>query len=76
MASPGWWGSTRDMSSRIATNPSDSKHQGQELGGWESVEMVRRYAHLSSEHLAEYVDRMSGGLRVVEAENEKVVATI
>lgn len=37
----------------------------QELGGWESVEMVRRYAHLSSEHLAEYVDRLSA-FRVVE----------
>jgi hypothetical protein len=48
----------------------------QELGGWESVEMVRRYAHLSSEHLAEYVGRMCGGLRIVEPENEKVVATI
>lgn len=51
-------------------------HVLQELGGWESVEMVRRYAHLSSEHLAGYVDRMSGGLRVVEPENGKVVATI
>jgi integrase len=38
----------------------------QELGGWESVEMVRRYAHLSSDHLAEYVDRLSGGLKVVK----------
>lgn len=26
-------------------------HVLQELGGWESVEMVRRYAHMSSEHL-------------------------
>lgn len=34
-------------------------HVLQELGGWESVEMVRRYAHLSSEHLAGYVDRLS-----------------
>jgi beta-glucosidase/6-phospho-beta-glucosidase/beta-galactosidase len=33
-------------------------HVLQELGGWESVEMVRRYAHLSSEHLAVYVDRL------------------
>lgn len=40
-------------------------HVLQELGGWESVEMVRRYAHLSSEHLAEYVDRMSR-LRLVD----------
>ncbi len=30
----------------------------QELGGWESVEMVRRYAHLSPKHLAEYADRI------------------
>lgn len=35
-------------------------HVLQELGGWESAEMVRRYAHLSSEHLAQYVDKLSG----------------
>jgi integrase len=35
-------------------------HVLQELGGWESAEMVRRYAHLSSEHLAGYVERFSG----------------
>ena len=35
-------------------------HVLQELGGWECVEMVRKYAHLSSEHLAGYVDRLSG----------------
>ena len=43
-------------------------HVLQELGGWESVEMVRRYAHLSTDHLAEYVERMSGTLKVVSAE--------
>jgi site-specific recombinase XerD len=32
----------------------------QKLGGWESVEMVRRYAHFSSEHLAGYVERFFG----------------
>ena len=26
----------------------------QEMGGWESAEMVRRYAHLGVEHLADY----------------------
>lgn len=26
----------------------------QELGGWESIEMVKRYAHLSSAHLADF----------------------
>lgn len=29
-------------------------HVLQELGGWSSYEMVRRYAHLSAEHLANY----------------------
>ncbi|QOZ85821.1 hypothetical protein DXT74_14985 [Chromobacterium sp. Rain0013] len=35
-------------------------HVLQELGGWESPEMVQRYAHLSKEHLAEYVGRLHG----------------
>ncbi|MDJ6915229.1 site-specific integrase [Salmonella enterica] len=30
----------------------------QEMGGWESLEMVKRYAHLSSTHLAEYACRL------------------
>jgi len=42
-------------------------HVLQELGGWESADMVRRYAHLSSEHLAQYVERFSQ-LRVVRNE--------
>ena len=33
-------------------------HVLQELGGWESAEMVRRYAHLTAEHLAPYADRL------------------
>lgn len=53
----------------------------QELGGWESSEMVRRYAHLSAEHLAPYADRLCA-LRVVDndgtnpsqAANEKALA--
>lgn len=31
----------------------------QELGGWSDSEMVQRYAHLASEHLAEYADKLS-----------------
>jgi integrase len=42
-------------------------HVLQELGGWESAEMVRRYAHLSTAHLAEYVDRVSR-VRLVASE--------
>jgi hypothetical protein len=30
----------------------------QELGGWESVEMVRRYTHLAANHLAPYADHL------------------
>jgi hypothetical protein len=37
----------------------------QELGGWESPEMVRRYAHFSAEHLAPDADRLCA-LRVVD----------
>jgi integrase len=40
-------------------------HALQELGGWESVEMVRRYAHFSNEHLAGYVQRFLG-LKLVD----------
>lgn len=35
-------------------------HVLQELGGWESAQMLRRYAHLSRAHLAEYVGRLHG----------------
>jgi integrase len=31
----------------------------QELGGWKSEEMVKRYAHLNVDHLAEYANKMS-----------------
>ncbi len=34
-------------------------HILQELGGWESSDMVRRYAHLSSDHLADYTDKLA-----------------
>ena len=35
---------------------STPRHVLQELGGWTSNEMVQRYAHLGSEHLAEFVE--------------------
>ena len=38
----------------------------QEMGGWESPQMVRRYAHLTAEHLAPYADRLCA-LREVDA---------
>lgn len=34
-------------------------HVLQELGGWKSVEMVRRYAHLSTAHLLGHAQRIS-----------------
>lgn len=41
----------------------------QEMGGWESPEMARRYAHLTAEHLAPYADRLCA-LRAVEAADD------
>jgi len=38
----------------------------QELGRWASAEMVQRYAHLATEHLAHWLDRRSG-LRAVKS---------
>jgi hypothetical protein len=40
----------------------------QELGGWQSPEMVRRYAHLAADHLAPYAERLCA-VRAVTAEN-------
>jgi integrase len=36
-------------------------HVLQELGGWSDYEMVRRYAHLSAEHLAHYAHNLGQG---------------
>lgn len=30
----------------------------QEIGGWESIEMVRRYAHLAPNHLSEHARKI------------------
>lgn len=35
-------------------------HILQELGGWESASMVKRYAHFSRAHLAEYAGKIGG----------------
>ena len=49
-------------------------HVLQELGGWSDYEMVRRYAHLSVEHLAEYADCLSKiqlvSTKLAQSENE------
>ena len=45
----------------------------QELGGWESAEMVRRYAHLAADHLAPYAERLCAA-RAMESEPRHVLA--
>ncbi len=49
----------------------------QELGGWSTAEMVRRYAHLSSEHLSPYAENMSQNIEYTTKEETKsyVIAT-
>lgn len=46
-------------------------HVLQEMGGWSTFEMVQRYAHLSSEHLAEHAGRIEIGLQVVDQVRRK-----
>lgn len=43
----------------------------QEMGGWKSVEMVRRYAHFSAEHLSPYADKLVRGTNVVQTDPEE-----
>ncbi|NEV60408.1 tyrosine-type recombinase/integrase [Thiorhodococcus minor] len=40
-------------------------HVLQELGGWSDFAMVRKYAHLAPEHLAEHAARIESGIRSV-----------
>lgn len=40
-------------------------HVLQELGGWATAAMVRRYAHLSAEHLAGYAGRIEEPIRTI-----------
>ncbi len=47
-------------------------HVLQELGAWESVEMVRKYAHFAADHLQEYAGRISVP-RVVTNSGTKLV---
>lgn len=46
----------------------------QEMGGWESIEMVRRYAHLAPAHLGEHAKRLDsilGGFGTNPAQTKK-----
>ena len=45
-----------------------------ELGGWETLEMVNRYAHLAPEHLKSHAERLSinSGLTAQIRHTEKV----
>lgn len=51
------------------------QHVLQELGGWSTPEMVQKYAHLSSEHLAQWVDRRPVILTADLPENDTFLAT-
>ena len=44
----------------------------QQLGGWESLEMVQKYAHLGESHLKEWVDRLAEPRLVDDANRKKV----
>ena len=44
----------------------------QELGGWKSESMVRRYAHMSVKHLAPYADQLIFPVTVGSGENPPI----
>ncbi len=44
-------------------------HILQEMGGWSSFAMVRKYAHLAPEHLHDHADRIASQLQAVPAAN-------
>ena len=53
-------------------------HVLQELGGWETSAMVRRYAHLAPEHLAEHAARISWSapnLHHGKADSDQIIST-
>jgi len=49
----------------LAVQSGTPLHALQELGGWETADMVRRYARLAAEHLTPCADRLCA-LRAVE----------
>lgn len=51
-------------------------HVLQELGGWRSERMVRHYAHLATEHLQGYVDRMATAVRQQSVDAKRAAAAI
>lgn len=42
-----------------------------EMGGWESLEMVQKYAHLSSQHLQSHADNLTLGFDTFLAQGKK-----
>ena len=48
----------------------------QEMGGWSSAEMVRRYAHLAADHLAPFAEKLCRPLASVERVVPESLGTI
>jgi beta-glucosidase/6-phospho-beta-glucosidase/beta-galactosidase len=51
----------------------------QEMGGWENIEMVQRYAHLAPAQLTEHarqLDRSLAGYGTNMAQNEKELTAV
>jgi integrase len=43
-------------------------HVLQELGGWSDYKMVQRYAHLTHEHLARFVENSTHGTNMAQSQ--------
>lgn len=58
------WHDQRHTWATLHAQAGTPMHVLQELGGWASPVMVRRYAHLTTDHLARHVDEFGGRVKV------------
>jgi len=59
------WHDLRHTWASWHVQPGTPLHVLQELGGWSDFAMVKKYAHLAQEHLAEHAARIEFGIRGV-----------
>ncbi len=66
------WHDSRHTSASWLVHAGTPLNVLQEMGGWESVSMVRRYAHLAADQLAHYAERLARP-RMVQRAGTKLV---
>lgn len=62
--SPYWWVKLSVLGQKPIQQAGTSLVVLKELGGWADYDMVQKYARLSSDHLAEHVERVTGKFEI------------